>query len=74
MRGLLGNEELLVRVLKDFHASSVLLCWRDVWRVDSREDWCSWVRVSGDWDWGLGLGSDWGWGLFRVKIEGWRKE
>lgn len=72
VRGLLGNEEQLVRVLNDFHASSVLLALRDARRVASRVDRRSRVRV-------CGVGSCWGLegsggSLFRAKIDGWRKE
>lgn len=83
MSGLLGKDELVVRVLKDFHASSVLLLDKDVWRVVSREDFCSWDR-----DFGVVIGSllwggcccccccscDWDGVLCKAKIEGWRKE
>lgn len=75
MRGLHGNEALLVRVLKDFHAWSVLLSLRDDWRVDSRVAWCSEVRVSGVGPRVLdGCDDGGGWSLFRAKMEGWRKE
>lgn len=72
MRALLGKEELLVRALKDFHASSVLFLLREVWRVVSKVDWCSRVRVLGCFGGfveGCGGGS-----FFKAKIEGWRKE
>lgn len=45
-RGFSGREEAAVRDLKAFHASSV--SWvmvREWWRVDSREDFWSGVRV-----------------------------
>lgn len=44
-RGLSGREEAAARERKDFHASSVLRVVREWWRVDSREDFWSWVRV-----------------------------
>ena len=71
MRGLLGNEELLVRALNDFHASSVLVLLRDVWREVSRVVWCSRVTVCGVC--GLGGGVEIGGSLFKAKIDGWRK-
>lgn len=48
VRGLLGKAERLVRVLKDFQASSVSLVRRDFWRFVSREFTSSRVRVLGD--------------------------
>lgn len=72
VRGLLGNEEQFVRALKDFHASSVLLALREAWRVVSRVDLCSRVRVCGVWSlWDFGES---GGSLFKAKIDGCRKE
>lgn len=62
----------MVRALKDFHASSVLLVRRDLWRVVWRlETWEGERQVGG-----FGDFSQMGWGLFLVKAktEGWRKE
>lgn len=47
VRDLLGKAELPVRVLKDFHASSVLWVIRDLWRVVSRVVMWSGARVLG---------------------------
>lgn len=75
MRDLLGSAEVLVRILKDFHASSVLLERRDVWSVDSSVAWWSGVMVLGVWSWGFGGCRDDGCStLFRAKIDGCRKE
>lgn len=74
VRGLLGKEEQLVRVLNDFHASSVLLAERDSWRVASRLDFWAWETefavVFGV------IGSCGGVVVVRLsaKIEGWRNE
>jgi hypothetical protein len=72
VRDLLGKAELPVRVLKDFHASSVLVVRIDWWRVVSRVAMWSGVKACGDGFWGAGDGG--GGVLFRAKMEGWRKE
>ena len=65
---LLGKEELVVRALKDFQASSVLLVERDVLSADSRSSRAGFWRGLGD----CGRGGK-GVGL-REKSDGWRKE
>lgn len=44
---LLGKAELLVRILKDFHASSVSLVMRDLFRVFCKVATCSGVKDFG---------------------------
>lgn len=70
-RDLLGKVELVVRALKDFQASSVLLVERDVWSADSRSSGAGLWRGLGDV--GCGGRGDEGVGL-REKSDGWRKE
>ena len=72
VRDLLGKAEFPVRVLKDFHASSVLAVMIDWWRVVSRVAIWSAVKacVGGFWEGGEGGGGV----LLRAKTEGWRKE
>jgi len=72
VRGLGGKAWWVVRALKDFHASSVLLLRRDLWRVLSRvESWEAERQVGT-----FGEDSEMGCCLFllRPNTEGWRKE
>lgn len=70
-RDLLGKVELVVRALKDFQASSVLLVERDVWSADSRSSGAGLWRGLGD----VGCGDRGAEGIgLREKSDGWRKE
>lgn len=71
VRDLLGKAEFPVRVLKDFHASSVLVVRSDWWRVVSMAAMWSAVKACGG---GLWEAGDGGGVLLRAKMEGWRKE
>lgn len=68
---LLGKAELVVRALKDFQASSVLLVERDAWSAASRTSGAGFWRGLGD----RGCGGCGGEGIgVREKSDGWRKE